>query len=103
MINVIDMQLALSFKWIKELQNEGSGMWRVIPTYFYSKFGENLCVFNSNVKFKELQGVDDNFPFFYRKLLEVFLEYNKLKIFSDKGSKIIWNNSLIKYSGKVFF
>ena len=50
MINIFDMQLALSFKWIAKLQSEGKGIWRTIPTYYYNILGENLSVFNSNVK-----------------------------------------------------
>ena len=42
MIDMIDFQRALAFKWIILLSNKGNGAWRILPTRFLNSFDKNM-------------------------------------------------------------
>ena len=92
MIDMIDIQTAFAFKWIKLLYINGNGTWRCLPNYYLGQFSTETTIFNCNTGNVTSTAI----PEFYQKVLHL---WNKNKTDVDKS--ILWNNDLIKISGKV--
>ena len=92
MIDMKDMQTSFALKWIKLILEPGNGHWRCLPTYYYNHFACNLTVFNCNSNLCNLQGI----PKFYQSVLK---SWQQIKTTPDET--IIWNNDLLKISGKT--
>ncbi len=102
MLNMKQMQVSLLTKWIDRLTTEGNGSWRALPTFYFNILGKNMSVFKSNTYFKSFKGISKNFPKFYSKLLETWLDL-KPKYDDIKRSSILWNNDLFKFKDNVIF
>lgn len=98
------MQKSLTFKWIKLLSTEGNGAWRILPSYYLNKFGDNLLVFKMNTNFNRFRGMDGFYPTFYKLLLKDWLNTEKRNNSPNfNNNQVIWNNELITYKGNVIY
>ena len=101
MINIEDMQKGFILNWVRKLSNE-SGAWKLVPNIFYEKLGKNLSVFKSNTKCKNFVGLNCIKASFWRKVLEVWIENNKVTDEeSNMLSEVIWNNDKVQYRGRT--
>ncbi len=102
MINVRHMQRAMLIKWVTNLLNKGNGAWRFIPEYYLNTLGKDMSVFKSNTSFNRFKGIRKNFPVFYAKLIEIWLN---TKHVDDNicDTQVIWNNELFTYHDNVLF
>ena len=69
----IKSQLQTSqIKWINRLISKEDMSWKIIPTYYFDKYGKNLLLFKMNTGVvKNLAEI--KLPHFYRSLLETCL------------------------------
>lgn len=111
-IDMIDLEsyiTAMKIKWVKALTDKSNPNWKVIPNYFFSKFGYNCLIFNMNLD--SIKSLDVSvLPGFYKNILELWISTkkntvcpNKTKTFVEIRKEIIWGNRLIKHNGKCLF
>ena len=94
----------LQIKWINRLISKEDMSWKIIPTYYFDKYGKNFLLFKMNTGVvKNLAEI--KLPHFYRSLLETWLNAgggasDEIKSFTDIRNQIIWGNQYIKCNGK---
>ena len=105
MIDVKMIQIAYAFKWVSLLSNNGNGSWRLIPNHYFGQLSKGLTAFKFNTQFQNLRGMQQTFPYFYKNLLQLWLNVRfkyDTKV-SANINQIIWNNDNFKYKGNVLF
>ena len=86
----------LQIKWINRLISKEDMSWKIIPTYYFDKYGKNFLLFKMNTGVvKNLAEI--KLPHFYRSLLETWLNAgggasDEIKSFTDIRNQIIWGN-----------
>ena len=103
MINVIQMQSAALFHWVARLTRENHDeKWKLIVKQIFSSFGTNLTCFYSNVKCRNFKGLHLIKSYFWKSVLQAWLDKNKHDI-SQPVPTFLWNNSFMTYQGTVLF
>ena len=96
---------ALNIMWVKRLidKETESAHWKVIPNFYFSKYGENLIVFHFNtVDIKFIQHVKNEMPKFYYNILKAWIKFKQVTctnvnpiLFKEIRQQIIWGNGHI--------
>ena len=99
---------ATKIKWVKQLTtctNEEIENWKVIPKYYFDKFGKDFLLFHMNLdSVKSIEGLPNNIPSFYIEILKTWIKSKERKPMPDHfrsiRQEIIWGNQYIKLNGK---
>ena len=98
---------SLKLKWVKYLLNNDNANWKVLPSFYLSKLGENFLIFHSNLDhLKNIESFNKlNIPAFYRDIVELWLQVNinktgNIKSYNQIRKQIIWYNKNIKLNNK---
>ena len=109
MIDLYSHVKTIQSKWVlKLLENDHSGdqQWKILPQFYYNKFGADLFIFNLNLdNLKNLPNYD-SIPLFYQEVLKAWNDIGGgQKEYSikptDIASQYIWGNKFIKYKKKM--
>ena len=99
------MSKALKLAWIGRFlsveQPHGKENWKVIPEYFFGKFGGLNFFLRCNYDKKSLN--NESIPVFYKEILLSFLELKSLYHTQFGQDLILFNNKEILIEGKTFF
>ena len=103
-LKMIDLQAhikTLQSKWILKLLDKDEGQWKILPKYYYNKFGKNLIILKFNLdNIKSLPNVD-TIPLFYREVLNAWYTIKDTNQIPNEpvkiGNQIIWGNKYIKF------
>jgi hypothetical protein len=49
MIDIDKYIEAIQIKWVKKLTSKNVANWKVIPFYYFNKFGPELMIFNMSI------------------------------------------------------
>ena len=94
----------IQIKWVNRLISGDEMNWKVIPKYYFNKYGNDFLVFNMNLGgIKELK--DIKIPSFYKNILETWVNEgggnsSEPKNFESIRNQILWGNKFIKCAGK---
>ena len=99
MINMMHLQISLSYKWITRLLCKSNAKWTDIPRWYYAHLNSDLNIFKVNVRYEDIRGIHPKFPYFYKKLLEMWT--HQLDNNDNSKSGILWNNNQFRYRGNV--
>ena len=94
------MDKALRLNWIRRLVVNKPGKWKIIPQYYFDKYGGIEFLLKCNYDGKSL---DKQIPAFYRNML---LYFKGLKYLYDKENRakyVLFNNTLILIDKKSVF
>ena len=105
MIDIDKYIEAIQIKWIKKLTSKNFANWKVIPFYYFNKFGPELMIFNMSIDtIKSVDQFTNNLSDYYLNLLKSWISINKYtKIpsnFRTIRQEIIWGNQHIKFKNK---
>ena len=105
MIDIDKYIEAIQLTWVTRLLSEDHANWKILPTFYFNKFGENFILFKMNLdKANSLSELKDMLPEFYYQIVITWLKYKKDTLTSLNYRKIrqeiIWGNQHIKLSGK---
>ena len=107
-LKMIDLQAhikTLQSKWILKLLDKDEGQWKILPKYYYNKFGKNLIILKFNLdNIKSLPNVD-TIPLFYREVLNAWYTIKDTNQIPNEpvkiGNQIIWGKKYIKFKNKT--
>ena len=85
------MVKSLRLAWISRLLSNSNDNWKVIPNFYFEKYGGLLFLLKCNYNTANL---DKNLPLFYRELLDYFQELNDNSK-NNNSDLILWNNKKI--------
>ena len=101
MINMIDFQSSFLLKWGCDLNNGKDEVWKSFPIHIFKKVG-GLSIFNSNIEYKKMKGIEEIKSPFWRKVLQIWLE-NKAIDENITSFDNISNNKLLTVNNKPLF
>ena len=91
---------SLRLAWISRFLSKSRDSWKAISNHYLSIHGGLQFLLKCNYNADD---INNNFPTFYRELLQFFQEFkNKSKIFSY-GNFLLWNNEAITIENKMLF
>ena len=97
----------LQIAWIKRLTADDFANWKVIPTFYFNKFGANFMLLYMNPdNIYSIQNLHKTLPKFYLEIVKSWfkvqnLNNTKLNMnFKNIRQQILWGNKLIKFQGK---
>ena len=94
------MDKALRLNWIRRLVVNKPGNWRIIPQYYFDKYGGIEFLLKCNYDGKSL---DKQIPAFYRNMLLYFKELKYLYDKENRAKYVLFNNTLILIDKKSVF
>lgn len=96
---------SLKLSWILRINTDEKANWKVIPTFFFDKFGRNLLIFKMNIG--DLKNVKDleKIPPFYKELIRVWIKIgggrtNLPTNYREIRKQLLWGNHFIKHNNK---
>ena len=98
--NIFLMDKALRLNWIRRLVVNKPGNWRIIPQYYFDKYGGIEFLLKCNYDGKSL---DKQIPAFYRNMLLYFKEFKYLYDKENRAKYVLFNNTLILIDKKSVF
>jgi hypothetical protein len=105
MIDLSHMQTSMAIKWITKINENGNGIWKALPRYYFNKYGPNLIIFKMDSSSAQLKGPLRTFPHHYMALTELWCNIpnknSKLSLITKP--QILWNNRNLTYRGNVTF
>lgn len=105
MIDIASYIISMKIKWVKALTDNTKANWKVIPEYFYRKFGPNFLIFYMNSDNMKSLNVS-HLPDFYKNILELWIQtknittFKKPDTFVEIRNELLWGNRNIKHNGK---
>ncbi len=108
MINIVDMQHSFYIAWMSKLWHNHSAFWATIPLYYLFQLGQDFAVLRANVHKKEFIGLYKIKSEFWKKTIIAWLDHHKVYTYDDITAdhiknQSLWNNSIIRYQGRVLF
>ena len=107
MIDIDSYITSIYISWVKRLTTEEFSNWKVIPLYYFNKFGANFALFNMNPEnIYDIPNLKKIMPEFYFEILKSWYKvHNSSKIskglnFKCIRQQFIWGNQSIKLNGK---
>ena len=98
--NIFLMDKALRLNWIRRLVVNKPGKWRIIPQYYFDKYGGIEFLLKCNYDGKSL---DKQIPAFYRNMLLYFKELKYLYDKENRAKYVLFNNTLILIDKRSVF
>ena len=101
-LNIIDiecMQKSMAISWVKRLNTEGNGSWRLIPNYYYSLLSPKLTIFKCNTTTDKFKGLNQYIPEVYKRILKIWLSVSNsnTELNVENSSQVLWNNKIFIY------
>ena len=90
-------------KWVNRLISDDEMNWKVIPKFYFNKYGNNFLLFKMNFgSIKELKYI--KLPSFYKNILETWINVGggntgEPKTFESIRNQVLWGNQFIKCNG----
>ena len=105
MIDIESMQDTICLSWVRKLQNNGNGSWRLIPLYYFSLLSPKLTFFKCNTSSKNIRGVDQYIPEVYKRMIHTWLKVSNTNTNHTihNSSQVIWNNRQFVYRGNCLY
>ena len=109
MIDLDTYVQAIHISWIKRLidNKNKNANWKVIPKFYFNKFGENYLIFYMNLdNVNSIKNLKDTMPEFYLRIIQSWIQYkNNINVkepdnFRKIRQELIWGNKYIKFQGK---
>ena len=101
-LRMVDIELtirSLRLAWIQRLLFGNNGSWKIVPDYFFKKYGGLKFLLRCNYDVKYLRHI----PEFYRDILTAFNEIKTLYNYDQGTDIILFNNKDILVDGKPIF
>jgi hypothetical protein len=101
MIDIDKYIEAIQINWVNKLTSKNFANWKVIPFYYFKKFGPELMIFNMSIDtIKSVDQFTNILSDYYLNLLKSWISINKcpkiLSNFRTIRQEIIWGNQHIK-------
>ena len=85
MIDIDKYIEAIQIKWVKKLTSINFANWKVIPFYYFNKFGHGLMIFNMNIDtIKSVNQFTNNLSDYYLNLLKLVMGIGNIFKIDDR-------------------
>lgn len=104
MVDVKQQLEIFRIKWVNRLITSENASWKIIPSFYFDKYGKEFLIFKMNIgNLRNLQSLD--IPVFYQNILETWVTsggglQKDPESFLDIRNQILWGNHLIRFRGK---
>ena len=108
MFNINRAQESFHLQWAQKLMKESESKWTILPKWFLKMVASDLGAFDINCSPKEAIGINEIKSDFWKNVIITYLKFKNSQQLTNMHSSFLrkqplWNNTRIRYKGKVLF
>ena len=85
----------MAISWVKRLNTEGIGSWRLIPNYHYFLLSPKLPIFKCNTTTDKFKGLNQYIPEVNQRILNIWLSVSNSNAgLNVENSSQVWSNKI---------